>query len=536
MLRTVKTWLNVLRRRGAFRAIAVSAVVGIITTSVPLLALISYDVGCLLRPQSPQDDVILVYANNDTLKELGSDRGYLNRTNHARLLDRLTAEGAALVFYDFDFHETNQIRSDDLALEDAVRRSGRVVLFAPVETIWEQKFLKHNVLAPFKSLRHVAGTNGWGHAELIGNTVRQISGTMEEVNYAPWVGVARLKAGAWEGENPDRVRWLNFYGPPNSDVLPFCHFHNAVLTNGVPPGFFQNKIVFIGQNYSTDKLGSRKDAFPTAFSTLDIYGMMPGVAIHATAFLNLLNGDWLRLLPWGAHGGIVIVWGAVVATLLYQVSRKPLHHSVLIAIGVGTLLVGISLYVQWHHHIWWSWFGPALLQPFATIAWVRGQPKAVEKYLAFISYRDDEDALAAREIYRRLTELGYKVFLDKEKLRVGLFAKQLFQAVEDAKFFIPVVSPNSLRRCVDKNDWVLNELKAAQKLNKQIIPIFRGKAPSDLKGSVPDLEEIRKLLELLDYQSLIFQDQYLDDEYFKTFIKRLLKLLAGANTQAKEAN
>ena len=49
----------------------------------------------------------------------------LRRRLHAQLLDRLRAEGVAQVVYDVQFTEPSSFPKDDLALYDAVGRTGR---------------------------------------------------------------------------------------------------------------------------------------------------------------------------------------------------------------------------------------------------------------------------------------------------------------------------------------------------------------------------------------------------------------------------
>ena len=81
------------------------------------------------------------------------------------------------------------------------------------------------------------------------------------------------------------------------------------------------------------------------------------------------------------------------------------------------------------------------------------------KYDVFISYRRDGGEYTARVIYDKLTELGYSVFFDVESLRSGDFNTKLYDVIDSCKDFIIVLSPNALDRCVNKGDWVKNEIE-----------------------------------------------------------------------------
>ena len=82
---------------------------------------------------------------------------------------------------------------------------------------------------------------------------------------------------------PTESRWLNYYGPPRS--IPSVSYFLAVLPGGVPPGFFKDKIVFVGAQLSADFSGKGKDEFLTPYAYWG-KGFAPGVEIHATAALE----------------------------------------------------------------------------------------------------------------------------------------------------------------------------------------------------------------------------------------------------------
>jgi adenylate cyclase len=139
-----------------------------------------------------------------------------------------------------------------------------------------------------------------------------------------------------------RLNWLG-----EAESIRSISYHK-VLRERIPSDFFEDKVVFIGA--SATALEDLK--------TTPVSRTKPGVAVHATAFLNLMNEAHLTawtlwdLLPWlgGALIGIlavVVSVAPVYATLLtlgvafveffgYVLYVFPVHDAVL---PVGTLLL-----------------------------------------------------------------------------------------------------------------------------------------------------------------------------------------------------
>ena len=93
-------------------------------------------------------------------------------------------------------------------------------------------------------------------------------------------------------------------------------------------------------------------------------------------------------------------------------------------------------------------------------------------YDIFISYRrKGAGAGVAGELQAKLENMGYKVFLDVDKIGSGQFPAQIEKAIEECKDFLLVLSPGTLDRCVDEEDWVRREIIQAQNQNKNIIGV-----------------------------------------------------------------
>jgi adenylate cyclase len=161
-------------------------------------------------------------------------------------------------------------------------------------------------------------------------------------------------------------RWVNYYGP--ATTIPNVSFYQAIATNSdlVPPGFFSNKVVFVGARLFTKFSGERKDEFPTPHSRwAKKYPFMPGAEIQATQFLNLLHGDWLDRLSQKTELALLIFIG-----LLLGFGLVRFHPFA--ATGIAILLAALTCVMAYlsfvHLHIWFPWL-LVLVQIFIALAW-----------------------------------------------------------------------------------------------------------------------------------------------------------------------
>lgn len=95
----------------------------------------------------------------------------------------------------------------------------------------------------------------------------------------------------------------------------------------------------------------------------------------------------------------------------------------------------------------------------------------MEKYDIFISYRRTYFK-TANLVATRLKNAGFKVFIDTEEMHSGKFDTQLYRHIENCKDFVLILSPGSLERCNDENDWVRHEIMHALACKKNIIPLL----------------------------------------------------------------
>ncbi|MBN1566671.1 MAG: toll/interleukin-1 receptor domain-containing protein [Acidobacteria bacterium] len=107
---------------------------------------------------------------------------------------------------------------------------------------------------------------------------------------------------------------------------------------------------------------------------------------------------------------------------------------------------------------------------------------------AFISYRREGGADTARLIRAALEARGYSAFLDVESLGASHFDERLFAAIEQAPNFLLILSPGSLDRCHEPDDWLRREIGHALATGRNIVPLLKdgfvfppaGNLPADL--------------------------------------------------------
>lgn len=122
-------------------------------------------------------------------------------------------------------------------------------------------------------------------------------------------------------------------------------------------------------------------------------------------------------------------------------------------------------------------------------------------YDVFISYRRDGGDTLAQLIYDRLTERGYRVFLDIESLRSGKFNEKLLAVISQCRDLVVILPPGALERCREDGDWLYLELSHALVERKNIVPVMmKGFAwPEDMPVGLEELKHFNGIQDSKDY-------------------------------------
>ncbi len=96
-----------------------------------------------------------------------------------------------------------------------------------------------------------------------------------------------------------------------------------------------------------------------------------------------------------------------------------------------------------------------------------------DRYDVFISYRRSTGLDLARSIAYWFRLKGFKCFLDQTELITGQFNEQIYSAIENTRYFVLLMTEESLERCVNDDDWVRHEVEYAieKKGRDCIIPV-----------------------------------------------------------------
>src|SRR5262249_53652436 len=165
--------------------------------------------------------------------------------------------------------------------------------------------------------------------------------------------------------------WVNYYGP--RDTFPSINFAQALDPEGLPTGYFKDKIVLIGGRSTAGSLAVGRDEFATPYSTSS-HQFSPGLEIHATILLNLLRGEWLTRMPLNRETVFIIFIGFVAGGLGFF---RPLVASLLAVIISIAIACGAS-WLAWQQRTWFAWVVPAAVQmPFGLI-WAIGSQYLLE--------------------------------------------------------------------------------------------------------------------------------------------------------------
>ena len=111
----------------------------------------------------------------------------------------------------------------------------------------------------------------------------------------------------------------------------------------------------------------------------------------------------------------------------------------------------------------------------------------------FISYRREGGLDFSGRLYEKLVANGYTVFFDLEGMNAGRFDTQIYKKIERSDNFILILSPHSLDRCKNDDDWVRLEIEKALELKKNIVLVLMQgfEFPEDLPNSLKEIKHFQ---------------------------------------------
>lgn len=95
-----------------------------------------------------------------------------------------------------------------------------------------------------------------------------------------------------------------------------------------------------------------------------------------------------------------------------------------------------------------------------------------EEKTVFISYRRSVSTDAARALFLDLRYNGYDVFLDVDSINSGQFERIILRQIEARAHFVLILTPGTLERCIEPDDWLRREIEHAMDQQRNIVPLF----------------------------------------------------------------
>jgi adenylate cyclase len=362
---------------GIFGGIALSAGLGLALLETSLgdgLRFRSYDLPFQFRPDITPQEVVLVYLDDSSYEQLHQKYTEAwNRAYFTRLLKRLTAERATAAVFDIVFSDARDAASDQQFAE-AMRGFGNVILACDwvIKYYGGSKAAGKTYTLPLRMFNESASDLGTStlfpdEGAYLRRYMPTIAGGGEATNSEAWAAALLIKPSLSESNRlKTHPFWVNFYAPDLR--LPSVSLYKAIAEHDpdVPPGYFSNKVVFVGAKIQTHLATERKDEYSTPMSYVPENRWMCGAAIHATAFLNLIRGDFLRELPWWGNRILIVALGILFGGGL--VLCRPVSA---VVIGLlSTLPIAFADYYafRWYYY-WFPWLIVVAVQIPVAIVW-----------------------------------------------------------------------------------------------------------------------------------------------------------------------
>jgi CHASE2 domain-containing sensor protein len=228
-------------------------------------------------------ELVVVAIDDVTFSDLGLQWPF-RRSLHARAVDRLRAAGARTIVYDVQFTEASSRPRDDLALFDAVRRAGNVVL----ATSEVDDDGRTNVLGGDENLREARARVGASNLPSgPGGVFERFTPTALGIETLPVVaarlaGGPRLKPSDFERDGA----WIDYRGGPGT--VRTVSFSDLV-EGRTPSAVLRDKIVVVGASAP-----ALQDVHATPAASRQL---MAGPEIQANAIWTALHGLTLRSVP-----------------------------------------------------------------------------------------------------------------------------------------------------------------------------------------------------------------------------------------------
>ena len=276
------------------------------------------------------------------------------RSMHARLLDRLHADGAAAVGFDVLFSEPST-EAEDAAFERAIAAASSVVLASarePASSAGAAAAAWGEVM-PLPRFLAAGAVPGDSLVQPDDDFVVRRANAHVNSFAGKLAALADARA-ARENRAAAPSEFVVYRGPRGT--FETRSYYEALLPGVLPPGFFRGKIVLIGRSALTPvELGhAQSDLFNAPFALLGGERLFPGVELQATLIDNQLTGAQLRSVDTGWSPLALML---TLPLLLAAGWRWPAAAGPLAVLLAGAM--GFGSWLLFQRGLWWPPLFPA---------------------------------------------------------------------------------------------------------------------------------------------------------------------------------
>jgi len=230
------------------------------------------------------------------------------------------------------------VPEQDVAFEQALAESGRVILASTVDKVEDPAFSRIMLIEPLERFRQAAlGTGSALFSPDPDGSIRRFSTRMAG---SPTLAAAAFGALAAAAPPDIDGALLDHLGPPRT-IRTVSYTQVLDEAHPLPSQLLQNAVVFVGRSLAAPpELGEQADAFRTPFSRAT--GIpTAGVELHATALATLQSGHIGTQAPAWAAAAAAFILLPLGALLLSRLS--PLSGALASLAGAGGIMGGSYL-------------------------------------------------------------------------------------------------------------------------------------------------------------------------------------------------
>ncbi len=286
---------------------------------------------------------------------------------------------------------------------------------------------------------------------------------------------------------------VNYKGP--SHTFPYLSAGH-VLEDKIPPGFLENKIVFLGS--------SAAGLMDIRVSPLD--EVFPGVEVNATIVDNILNQDFITIPDWipGMELFLILFWG-IVTTFLIGWADARLMLPVMLMLAAGA----------WYSSLWFLKTRQIWVSPFFPILGLAANFSILNLFKFWFSerkkkfYRSAFSKYVSKAVVDQISESPEKMGLEGEEKEISI----MFADIRSFTTLSEKLTPTQVTMLL--HDYFTPVTKSIIK-NQGTLDKFIGDAVMCFWNAPLDVKDHQKLavktgFEMLD--SLVLLNQIFKDKY-----------------------